>query len=150
VFNPDVSWLYSLSSYSVQLYLNRRWLSSGLQSRVVWYITRITKVLAASSIRTISAEDGRNKHLWNVSKLSDCTALLPGKQPSTYSPPWEPEILLQLNCFIQVRFLWYLITSLRHHALIALFRNLNCSFTIFSYRPHFIFTQNGGNKLGAF
>jgi hypothetical protein len=38
-------------------------------------------------------DDGGSKHLWNVGKLlPDYTAQQPGRQPSSYSPPWEPEI----------------------------------------------------------
>jgi hypothetical protein len=38
-------------------------------------------------------DDGVSKHLWNVSKfLPDFTAQEPRRQPSSYSPPWEPEI----------------------------------------------------------
>jgi hypothetical protein len=34
------------------------------------------------------------RNLWNVSKLLPyCTVLQPRKQPSSYSPPWEPQIL---------------------------------------------------------
>jgi hypothetical protein len=40
-------------------------------------------------------DDGGSKHLWNVGKLlSDYTVLQPRRQPSSYSPPWEPQILL--------------------------------------------------------
>jgi hypothetical protein len=36
-----------------------------------------------------------NEYLWNVGKLlPDYTALQPIRQPSSYSPPWEPQILL--------------------------------------------------------
>jgi hypothetical protein len=38
-------------------------------------------------------DDGGSKHLWNVRKLlSDYTAHQPRVQPSSYWPPWEPEI----------------------------------------------------------
>jgi hypothetical protein len=43
-------------------------------------------------------DDGGSKDLWNVSKLlPDYTALQPKRQPSSYSPPWEPLILLNRN-----------------------------------------------------
>jgi hypothetical protein len=43
-------------------------------------------------------DDGDSKDLWNVGKLlPDYTALQPGRQPSSYSPPWEPQILLNKN-----------------------------------------------------
>jgi hypothetical protein len=38
--------------------------------------------------------DGGNKDLWNVGKLlPDYTALQPRRKPSSYSSPWEPQIL---------------------------------------------------------
>jgi hypothetical protein len=42
-----------------------------------------------------------SKDLWNVGKLlPDYTALQPRRQPSLYSPPWEPQILFMiLNCW---------------------------------------------------
>jgi hypothetical protein len=41
-------------------------------------------------------DDGGSKDLWNVGKLlPDYTALQPRRQPSSYSPPWEPQILLK-------------------------------------------------------
>jgi hypothetical protein len=41
------------------------------------------------------ADDGGSKDIWNVGKLlPDYTALQPRRQPSSYSPPWEPLILL--------------------------------------------------------
>jgi hypothetical protein len=40
-------------------------------------------------------DDGGSKVLWNVGKLlPDYTALQPRRQPSSYSPPSEPQILL--------------------------------------------------------
>jgi hypothetical protein len=40
-------------------------------------------------------DDGGSKYLWNISKhLPDYTALQPRRQPSSYSPLWEPQILL--------------------------------------------------------
>jgi hypothetical protein len=39
--------------------------------------------------------DGGSKDLWDIGKLlPDYTALQPRRQPSSYSPPWEPQILL--------------------------------------------------------
>jgi hypothetical protein len=39
--------------------------------------------------------DGDSKDLWNVGKrLPDYTPLQPKRQPSSYSPPWAPQILL--------------------------------------------------------
>jgi hypothetical protein len=51
----------------------------------------------ASIIRAMShrPDDGGGKDLWNVGKLlPDYTALQPRRQQSSYSPPWEPQILL--------------------------------------------------------
>jgi hypothetical protein len=42
-------------------------------------------------------DDGGSKDLWNVGKLlPDYMALQPGRQPSLYSPLWEPQSL-QVN-----------------------------------------------------
>jgi hypothetical protein len=39
-------------------------------------------------------DDGGSKDLWDVGKLlPDYTALQPRRQPSSYSPLWEPQIL---------------------------------------------------------
>jgi hypothetical protein len=41
----------------------------------------------------MNPDDGDRKHLWNVGKLlPDYTAQQPRRQPSSYSPQWEPEI----------------------------------------------------------
>jgi hypothetical protein len=46
--------------------------------------------------------DGGSKDLWNVGKLlRDYTALQPRRQQSSYSPPWEPQILLINNRCIE-------------------------------------------------
>jgi hypothetical protein len=43
-------------------------------------------------------DDGGSKDFWNVGKLlPDYTALQPRRQQSSYSPTWEPQILLSLN-----------------------------------------------------
>jgi hypothetical protein len=40
-------------------------------------------------------DDGGSKDFWNIGKLlPDYTALQPRRQPSSYSLPWEPQILL--------------------------------------------------------
>jgi hypothetical protein len=45
-------------------------------------------------------DDGSSKVLWNVGKfLPDYTALQPRRQPSSYQPPWEPQVLLTINIF---------------------------------------------------
>jgi hypothetical protein len=47
-------------------------------------------------------DDGGSKDLWNVGKLLlDYTVLEPRRQPSSYSPPWEPQILLIQLCFLR-------------------------------------------------
>jgi hypothetical protein len=52
-------------------------------------------VLAAFTIRAHRPDDGGSKYLWNVGKLlPDYTVLQPRRQQSSYSPPWEPQILL--------------------------------------------------------
>jgi hypothetical protein len=45
-------------------------------------------------------DDGGTKHLWNVGKLlPDYMAQQPRRQPSSYSPPWEPEShLVRIAC----------------------------------------------------
>jgi hypothetical protein len=49
-------------------------------------------------VRAMSPDDGGSKDLWNVSKLlPDYTALQPRRQPFSYSPPWEPQILLRIR-----------------------------------------------------
>jgi hypothetical protein len=59
-------------------------------------VYRRFRVLAAS----IHRRDDGGKYLWNVGKLLPYfTALQPRRQLSSYSPPWEPEIL---QCSITV------------------------------------------------
>jgi hypothetical protein len=44
-------------------------------------------------------DDGGSKYLWNVGKLlPDYTAQKTRKQPSSYSPPWEPKFSLSSTC----------------------------------------------------
>jgi hypothetical protein len=44
-------------------------------------------------------DDGGSKDLGNVGKLlPDYTTLQRRRQPSSYSPPWEPQILRRLSC----------------------------------------------------
>jgi hypothetical protein len=46
--------------------------------------------------------DGGSKHLWNIGKLlPDYMVLQPRRQPSSYLPHWEPEILLPQMLEIQ-------------------------------------------------
>jgi hypothetical protein len=47
------------------------------------------------------ADGGGSKDLWNVGKLlPDYMALQPRRQPSLYSPPWEPQILRTVTCLL--------------------------------------------------
>jgi hypothetical protein len=49
-------------------------------------------------------DDGGSKDPWNAGKLlPDYTALQPRRQPSSYSPPREPQILPSLYGFISKR-----------------------------------------------
>jgi hypothetical protein len=49
---------------------------------------------------TQSSDDGGSKDLQNVGKLlPDYTALQPRRQPSSYSPPWEPQILISVSVY---------------------------------------------------
>jgi hypothetical protein len=51
-------------------------------------------------------DDGGSKDLWNVGKLlPDYTALQPRRKPSSYSPPWEPQILL-IQLLFNIVFFW--------------------------------------------
>jgi hypothetical protein len=46
------------------------------------------------------SDAGGSKDLWNVGKLlPDYMELQPRRQPSSYSPPWEPQILLNQKIF---------------------------------------------------
>jgi hypothetical protein len=48
--------------------------------------------------------DGGSKDLWNVGELlPDYTALQPRRRPSSYSPPWEPQIQ---HCFFVLFVRW--------------------------------------------
>jgi hypothetical protein len=70
--------------------------------------TEVSEVLAASIFRAIS-DDGGSKDLSNDGKLlPDYTALQPRRQPSSYSPPLEPQILLSLvMSFISFAFIQF-------------------------------------------
>jgi hypothetical protein len=63
----------------------RRWLSSGLLRRVVWYTASIIREIAAMTEAASTSE--------NVGKpLPDYTAQQPKRHPPSCSPPWEPQI----------------------------------------------------------
>jgi hypothetical protein len=52
-------------------------------------------------------DDAGSKYLWNVGELVlDYTALQPRRQPSSYSPPWEPQILQLLFLTPNFRLHW--------------------------------------------
>jgi hypothetical protein len=54
-------------------------------------------------------DDGGSKDLWKVGKLlPDYTAPKPRRQPSSYSPPWEPQILLRISnvYFLTILIIW--------------------------------------------
>jgi hypothetical protein len=50
-------------------------------------------------------DNGGSKHLWNVGKLlPDYTAQQTRRQPSSYSPPWEPQISLNIT---NIKFIFF-------------------------------------------
>jgi hypothetical protein len=52
------------------------------------------QVFEDGCLLAMSPDDGGSKDLWNVGKfLPDYTVLQTRRQPSSYSPPWEPQIL---------------------------------------------------------
>jgi hypothetical protein len=72
-----------------------RWLSSGMHHRVSWQtVTDVPEELIALVISVMNDHpyNGDSKLLWNVRRqyLLDYTVLYPGRQPSSYSLPWEP------------------------------------------------------------
>jgi hypothetical protein len=55
-------------------------------------------------------DDAGSKHLWNVRKLlPDYMVQNPRRQPSSYSPPWKPEISPSTNVFLEMSFESHLI-----------------------------------------
>jgi hypothetical protein len=68
-------------------------------------------------------DDGGSKDLWNVGKLlPDYTALQPRRQPSSYSLPWEPQILIS-----DLSHPWYMFCQTHLQTLISiLFLNIFC------------------------
>jgi hypothetical protein len=68
----------------------RRWL--------VWDVASCSLVEVYQRFRgtcSLHHQGDECKHLWNVGKLlPDCTTLQPKRQPSSYTPPWEPQTLL--------------------------------------------------------
>jgi hypothetical protein len=58
-------------------------------------------------------DDGGSKDLWNVGKLlPDYMALQPTRQPSSYSPPWEPKILLNFLHVFWLKFCMHFSSNL--------------------------------------
>jgi hypothetical protein len=73
----EISWDFRVLRRRV-----RRWLSSGLLHRVVWF-TDVSENLAASIISSHRPDDGGSKHLWNVGiRPPDYTVQQPKRQPS--------------------------------------------------------------------
>jgi hypothetical protein len=65
---------------------------------VVWVVLPCSLVDVYQRFRGHCPDDRGSKDLWNVGELlPDYTVLQPRRQPSSYSPPWEPQILLQTN-----------------------------------------------------
>jgi hypothetical protein len=63
-----------------------------LKRKLEFKMAVLSEVLSASII-THRPHDGDSKHLWNVGKLlPDYAAQQPTRQPSSYSPPWDPEM----------------------------------------------------------
>jgi hypothetical protein len=88
-----IEWCKSQDTLEMKTHINR-------MMAVFWVVApcslvevyRRFRLFAASIIRAI-ALDGGSKHIWNVGKLlPDYTEQQPRRQPSSYSPPWEPEI----------------------------------------------------------
>jgi hypothetical protein len=65
-----------------------------LKMAVFWVVVPCSLVFRVMS----RPDDGGSNHLWNVGKL-DYTAQQPRGQPSSYSPPWKPEINAPLSDF---------------------------------------------------
>jgi hypothetical protein len=76
------------------------WIKRDSQgSRVAWgrNSNPLTKMAVFWVVAPCShqGDDGGSKDIWNAGKfLPDYTTLQPRTQPSSYSPPWEPQILL--------------------------------------------------------
>jgi hypothetical protein len=70
---------------------------SGVGSTLdfMWLLVNILTLLLTWPFTYVS-RGTISKYLWNVGKLlPEYTALQPRRQPSSYSPPWEPETLLR-------------------------------------------------------
>jgi hypothetical protein len=73
--------------------------STFLKMAVFWVVAprSLVEVYRRSLLPSSSPWWWVSKDLWNVGRLlPDCTALQTRRQPSSYSPPWEPQILLSL------------------------------------------------------
>jgi hypothetical protein len=68
--------------------------------------------------------DGGSKDLWDIGKLlPDYMALQPRRQPSSYSPQWEPQILLSgLSYYHWLSYWWDLSLLCSHKSVILLLK----------------------------
>jgi hypothetical protein len=70
-----------------------------MKMAVFWVVAPCSLVEVHQRFRSLrclhhQGDDGGSKDLWNVGKLlPDYMALQHRRQPSSYSPPWEPQIL---------------------------------------------------------
>jgi hypothetical protein len=66
-----------------------------MKMAVFWVVAPCSLVEVCQHFRGHRPDDGGSKDLRNVGKLlPDYTVLQPRRQPSSYSPPWESQILL--------------------------------------------------------
>jgi hypothetical protein len=71
---------------------------------ICWIVTQYED--GCLLLSTHCPDDGGNKYLWNYGKLlPDYMVLQPRRQPSSYSPPWESQILH--NTIYCLHFLMY-------------------------------------------
>jgi hypothetical protein len=60
----------------------------------LWMVPCVTTLILWNLIDL--SDDGGSMDLWNAGKLTAVyTALQPRRQPSSYSPPWEPQVILE-------------------------------------------------------
>jgi hypothetical protein len=97
------SHVFSWSGEKITKETNQIWSEHGkMKIAVFWVVSLCSLVEVYQCFRgpccfnmTHCPVDGGSKDLWNVGKLlPDYTALQPRRQPSSYSPPWESQILL--------------------------------------------------------
>jgi hypothetical protein len=69
-----------------------------MEMAVFWVVASCSLVEVYLRFRAHRPDDGASKHLWNVCKLlPDYTAQQLRRQPSSYLPPWEPQISLRYH-----------------------------------------------------